>query len=496
MTTEEIIKLALQFTGSKDLKEGAEAADDLKDSLKGVAEQEEKAEAATEKLKAVIEKGTEAFNKFSSGGIEEVIPFISELLEKVPGIGPAFTIVNKVIEYGIPLFKKLSEHIGDSNEQLAPFKKFIDTTAGSMEAFKNRQEAVNAAMKDYVALIQQSAEEEKKAETAKADKEFKEGKKKPTTREARQQERAEIFMELTRDSPAEIVEEVTKAILDKDEGEQVAAIESEFQGRMKDIKRRQGFDLPAQTQMATARAKSIREKALAALPKKARERAEALIAGAGTGSEEGLAALAEAVPAGGLTADIARQAGPEAQEARRKQAFDQWFQADHDKWARANSAGIEQNMAALAQDERHRRDRNLQDRRRRAAAQDKASEEAKQWIEEAEAPPSPEQLTAAAKKADHEQAMGESRQLVGQAFAEAGYRPNAEQLDSAAEDALRRFEQLGNGWLAAVGAVKAKIDTLNQAMGTMEQHVRGMRLEQQMGGQRPTMPSMSSSSFP
>ena len=49
----------------------------------------------------------------------------------------------------MPLLKKLSEYLGDSNEKLAPFKDWADKTAGAMEGFAKKQEAVNAALKDY-----------------------------------------------------------------------------------------------------------------------------------------------------------------------------------------------------------------------------------------------------------------------------------------------------------------------------------------------------------
>ena len=101
MTSEEIIKLVLQIAGQKDLEESADAADKLKDELGKVGDEAGKAEGKFEKLKAVLETASEGFNKFQEGGVEEVIPFLSELAAKLPVVGPAFEIVNKAIEYGV-----------------------------------------------------------------------------------------------------------------------------------------------------------------------------------------------------------------------------------------------------------------------------------------------------------------------------------------------------------------------------------------------------------
>ncbi len=466
MTNEEIIKLVLQIAGQKDLKESADAADKLKDELGKVGDEAGKAEGKFEKLKLALDTATAGFNKFQEGGVESVIPFISELAGKIPVIGPAFQIVNTAIEYGLPLLKKLSEYLGDSNEKLAPFKTWLDQTAGAMEGFQNRQEAINAALKDYRGELDEGAKAEEEAEKKRGGERFTKGKGKSTTAEARKQQRADIFESLTAGNKAKLFEELTTQFMEDTGDDLIAEIEKEFTATTKEIAEdpEHRYNLPIQRQLAQMQAEAKRKRALAEVLANAAKVPRDLLAAAQTGGEEAIAALAEAAPEGSLTAEIARLASPEEQQAQR--------QADREAEEQRKAIAARVAQEKLAAKHKANRAQQVIDRAKTAAkiealhakedaaaAKKTAADEAKELAEMIRNAPTAQQI-------QHEQALAGARSQV------AGFglgTPTPQQLESIASTAERNLAVFPDKHEAMLRAVLAKYREISDATGIINE---------------------------
>jgi len=466
MTTEDIIKLVLQYTGTKELKEGAEASKELKTALEDVGKAEEATQGKTEKLKEALEKAKGVLENFQSGGVGSSTKPLFDLLGLIPGAGPAFTLLGNAVEKAVPWIKTASEYLHTAGEKAGEFKAWLDKTATSVKDMTAYQKDLNAEVESYIGKL---GEKEAK------DKTFFEQKGEPTDEEERQQKRAKDYAQLTRGIQPDVLKELTALIAPQPTEEEKAAIEKQYKARVAYIMGLAPAMPEVMTKAALLQAQKERRTAMAP----GVEEAAGMLQGAMTGDIEAIRAIQEKAPPGSRLAKIMATVSPEGQKEERnfKAAI-----ADAEREAaeaQTRESAKRKEDAALSKEADEKRiaaDRHITSATTTAEFQriEKSNADTAKALADAKKhAPTPEQQRQA-------EAMRATSRVFQQ---ETGQRASPEQARMMGDEAIKNLGIVGNYNQARDLAVMAEITRIKAAIDQMRGQVQGMSAAARFGPQ-------------
>ena len=480
--TDEKIRLILELTGAKDIDGAVASLESLKtkskeaaDSQAGLGRGALQASYAFQDFTSVLSGGGGFGRALSS--IQNNIPILLSSL----GLGAGLTGVVSVATVALGLFIDKMLASSDKGKDL---KQQITAIAQEIDGYRQKQTLLNEDVEKYVELLQRQKDAEAEARREKQATAAWEEHESP---DARRKERAALMEQMLSGRKAETMQALLPGIGREmtRQGEDLTAqrndlrimLEQELRG-----KARPAIVKPLQDLIGIINQK------LKALPGEAIPRLETLMGQGLTGDAAAIEHLRRLAAPESTEADIFRLAGVGEQRSRRKEAHDI---AEAEKRRRQDEKNEQERRTAIAQVQRNidAADKaKMAEAEQQAAVQGRLSSELereqKQKKEQDErkaekaardAETEHRKAVIESKRRDEAQAMQESRELVAEAFAQKGVIPNPQQLESAARDALRRFNDLGNGMLQAQLAAQASIDQLNAAIATVQGRVQMMR---------------------
>jgi len=307
MTTEEIIKLALETTGQQGLADLATKALEAKKALEATKDAANELEKKELDLQSVASSGKGLFEALLGGDVSGIVDGLTSLSAMVPGISafsPAIKGVGEAAKVAWPILKDW-------------YGQLTDVSAKVGEATKTLSDYTKALQDNVIALKESDAVATlRKADEAAA-----------ATPTSRAKQRAETLQALIGGRGEKTLEEITQAIHEDradEKKEQAEKAEAEYQAVVKSTTspERQLRENADALEIERRRAAKARDKALSEIGAGEQGKAEDLLKKAQAGDADALLQLERLFPEGSAMSETFRLAGRQEQtEAQRGREY-------------------------------------------------------------------------------------------------------------------------------------------------------------------------------